>query len=103
MHPMGKIPILRDGDLVVPDSPVICAYLDKKHPSPALDPSDPAGLAKARFLEEYADTQMAAALGAQLGNLTFSGVELDAARWPRTAAYYQALLARPSFETALAQ
>jgi glutathione S-transferase len=55
---MGKIPILRDGELVVPDSSVICAYLEKKYPSPALYPADPADFAKALFLEEYADTAM---------------------------------------------
>ena len=42
------------------------------------------------------------ALGAQLGTLTLSDVELDAQRWPRTARYYAALLARPSFKTAMA-
>jgi glutathione S-transferase len=58
LHPMGKIPILRDGELVVPDSSVICAYLEKKHPKPALYPDDPAAYAKALFLEEYADTKL---------------------------------------------
>jgi len=161
LHPLGKIPVLRDGETIVPDSSVICAYLEKKYPLPALFPEDPAQLAKALFLEEYADTQMAetlgavfferfvkphvlrqladesrvtelleravppvldyleshisgdrdtvlprfsiadAALGAQLGNLTFAGIEIDAKRWPRTARYYQALLARPSFKTAM--
>ena len=46
MHPLGKIPILRDGEVVVPDSSVICAYLEKKHPSPALYPADPADLTR---------------------------------------------------------
>ena len=50
--------VLRDGDVVVPDSSVICAYLEKKHPAPALYPADPAEFAKALFLEEYADTQL---------------------------------------------
>ena len=63
LHPLGKIPILRDGEVVVPDSSVICAYLEKKHPSPALYPADPADFAKALFLEEYADTRMAEAMG----------------------------------------
>src|SRR5258705_7784505 len=57
LHPMGKIPILRDGEGVVPDSSVICPYLEKKHPSPALYPEAPAELAKVLFLEEYADTR----------------------------------------------
>ena len=160
LHPMGKIPILRDGELVVPDSSVICAYLEKKHPSPALYPADPADFAKALFLEEYADTAIFAvlipvlfervvkrfvfkqppdearvaeqldhqlppvldylesqlpadrdtvlarftiadaALGAQLGTLTLSGVAIDAARWPRTARYYELLMKRPSFVAA---
>ena len=63
MHPMGKIPILRDGDVVVPDSSVICAYLERKHPAPALYPQDAADLASALFLEEYADTRMSEIIG----------------------------------------
>ena len=63
MHPMGKIPILRDGDVVVPDSSVICAYLERKHPSPALYPQDAADLAAALFFEEYADTRMSEIIG----------------------------------------
>lgn len=163
MNPIGKIPILRDGEVVIPDSSVICAYLERKQPSPALFPEDPADLAKALFLEEYADTVMGenlggifferfvkvhvfgqepdesrvaelsenalppvldyvesqvpaegdsvlarfgiadAAIGAQLGSLTWAGIEIDALRWPRTARYYDALRARPSFKTAMAR
>ena len=44
-----------------------------------------------------------AALGAQLGTLTLAEIEIDARRWPRTASYYRALLARPSFKTAMAR
>jgi glutathione S-transferase len=62
-HPMGKMPVLRDGDLVVPDSSVICAYLEKTHPSPRLYPDDPADTARALFLEEYADTAMTEGMG----------------------------------------
>jgi glutathione S-transferase len=42
------------------------------------------------------------ALGAHLGWLAAAGLELDAKRWPRTARYRRALLARPSFKTVLA-
>ena len=178
LHPLGKMPVLCDGEVVVPDSSVICAYLERKHPAPALYPEDPADLARALFLEEYADARMAEgmgpivlerivkpqmlgqptdaarlrelqeaastrwfgkptsatgqpvpsvmdylesqlphdrdsvlarfgiadiALGAHLGWLAPAGFELDARRWPRTARYYQALLARPSFKTVAAQ
>ena len=64
LHPMGKMPVLRDGEVVVPDSSVICAYLEKKHPSPALYPEDPSDLARALFLEEYADAWMSEGMGA---------------------------------------
>lgn len=64
LSPLGKIPILEDGGAVVPDSSVICAYLEKKHPSPALIPEDPAELARALFLEEYADSHMSESMGA---------------------------------------
>jgi glutathione S-transferase len=160
MHPMGKIPILRDGDVVVPDSSVICAYLERAHPAPALYPEAAAELAAALFLEEYSDTRMSEvigginfetfvkpqilkqepdlaraaelrsrlpeiygyvesrlspdrewllprfgiadiAVGCQLQGLLFCGEEIDAGRWPRTAAYRQAIEARPSFKTAI--
>lgn len=63
-HPMGKMPVLRDGDGWVPDSSVIAAYLERTHPSPALYPEAPTDLARALFLEEYADTQMSEGMGA---------------------------------------
>lgn len=178
LNPLGKIPILRDGDVAVPDSSVICAYLEKKHPSPALYPSEPAELARALFIEEFADTRMSEGMGAivlesvvkphflkqptdparleellagarerwfgvpsaapgsvptpvlaylesilpadrdsvlsrfgiadvslgvHLGWLAVTGLELDPRRWPRTARYYNALQARPSFKTVAAQ
>jgi glutathione S-transferase len=63
MNPIGKIPILRDDGVVVPDSSVICAYLERKHPAPALYPQDAADLGAALFLEEYADTRMNEIIG----------------------------------------
>lgn len=62
-HPMGKMPVLCDGDLVVPDSSVICAYLEKQRPSPRLYPDDAGDYARALFLEEYADTAMTEGMG----------------------------------------
>jgi glutathione S-transferase len=63
LHPLGKMPVLRDGDLTIPDSSVICAYLEKKQPAPALYPDEPAELARALFLEEYGDARMAEDMG----------------------------------------
>ena len=55
MHPLGKIPVLVDGDKVIPDSSPICVYLEKTHPDPALYPSEAYELARALWFEEYAD------------------------------------------------
>ena len=56
-HPLGKIPILEHDGNYIPDSSVICAYLDRLHPENPLYPTDPADFARALFLEEYADTR----------------------------------------------
>jgi glutathione S-transferase len=62
ISPMGKIPVLRDTavgpDATLPDSSVICTYLERKFPDPALYPSDPFDLARALWFEEYGDTNM---------------------------------------------
>ncbi len=55
LHPLGKIPVLLDGEKVIPDSSPICVYLEKTHPDPALYPSDAYELARALWFEEYAD------------------------------------------------
>jgi glutathione S-transferase len=62
-HPMGKMPVLRDGERTVPDSSVICAYLERTRPSPPLYPEDAGDYARALFLEEYADTAMTEGMG----------------------------------------
>ena len=55
VSPLGKIPAFRDGDRVINDSSVICQYLERRAPSPALYPSDDYAFARALWLEEYAD------------------------------------------------
>jgi glutathione S-transferase len=58
LSPLCRIPVLVDGDLSVSDSSVICAYLDEAYPGHPLFPTDPKGRARARWLEEYADTRL---------------------------------------------
>jgi glutathione S-transferase len=58
LSPLRRIPVLVDGDLVLSDSSVICQYLEDKQPTPALFPADIADRARARWLEEFADTRM---------------------------------------------
>jgi glutathione S-transferase len=63
LSPLGKIPVWQDGDFALPDSSVICAYLERIHPEPALYPSEPKAYGRALWFEEYADTALSEALG----------------------------------------
>ncbi|MEO8546963.1 MAG: glutathione S-transferase family protein [Sphingomicrobium sp.] len=58
LSPLRRIPVLVDGDVVLSDSSVICAYLEEAYPATSLLPSDPKDRARARWLEEYADTRL---------------------------------------------
>ncbi|HET6805110.1 MAG TPA: glutathione S-transferase family protein [Frateuria sp.] len=62
ISPLRRIPVLLEGERVFNDSSVICQYLEDTHPQPALYPTDPVDRARARWLEEYADTALADAL-----------------------------------------
>jgi glutathione S-transferase len=55
ISPLGKIPVLKDGDRTLADSSVIAAYLEKRFPTPALYPTDPYDYARALWIEEYMD------------------------------------------------
>ena len=159
LSPLRRVPVLIDGDLVLNDSSVICQYLEDKHPSPALYPLDIAQRARARWLEEYADTHLADVLiwrlffqlavlrhvfheptdesivrhareveipaaldyletqlpaeGFVFGTLSIADISIacyfrtasfvrytvDAARWPRTAAFVQRVLELPALRT----
>lgn len=70
ISPMKRIPVLRDRSVAeegvagtIADSSAICAMIERKHPVPALYPADPMALGEALFIEEYADTSLAAAGG----------------------------------------
>jgi glutathione S-transferase len=62
VNPRGEVPALRDGDVVICDSKVICAYLEDRFPAPPLVPANPAGKARCRFLELKSDTDIGAAV-----------------------------------------
>jgi len=162
ISPLGKIPAYTDGDFAISDSSVICAYLERANPSPALYPGDPKPYARALWFEEYADTRLSEtvgpaffqrvvrkaffkqgpdedavkkaleglppvldyleaqlgdgeylvgnrfsiadiAVGTQLAQLEHAGESVDAARWPKLAAYAGRILGRPSFKECIAQ
>ena len=41
IHPLGKMPVLRHGDVALFESKAIATYLDRSFPGPQLFPSDP--------------------------------------------------------------
>lgn len=60
LNPLGRIPALRDGDLTLADSSVICQYLQDKHAdAQPLYGATAEGRARVRWLEKYADYELA--------------------------------------------
>lgn len=76
ISPLRRIPVLIDGELVLNDSTVICEYLDEAYPDPPLMPKAPRDRARARWLEEYADSR--------LGDLIIWGLFFPKIVRPRT-------------------
>ena len=157
LSPLRRIPVLIDDKVTLCDSSVICQYLEERYPRPVLYPADIAERARARWLEEYADTRMGEVFIWQLfnqvainpfvwgrptdkealaktlnedlpqvldylesqlpaaGNIfgelsiadisiacffrnaVFARYKIDAARWPKTAAYAERVLGHASF------
>ena len=58
LSPLRRIPVLIDGDVTLSDSTVICEYLEERKPAPSFYPRGAAARARARWLEEFADTRM---------------------------------------------
>jgi len=58
VNPRGEVPALADEGAVLCDSKVICAYLEERHPDPALYPRDLALRARCRYLELFSDTDI---------------------------------------------
>ncbi len=97
ISPLKRIPVLRDrsiapegdhssADGTIADSSAICGYIEKKHPSPQVYPSEPFAHGRALFLEEYADTVLAPAAGLGIFRPIFFSIaqgkepDLDTAR-----------------------
>jgi glutathione S-transferase len=50
----GMIPVVQDGDYTLADSNAICLYLEKKHPSSPVLPSDAKDYGRALWFDAYA-------------------------------------------------
>ena len=55
INPTGKIPALDTGKRVIPESEVICEYIEDVFPSPSLRPADAESRAQVRLLSRFVD------------------------------------------------
>jgi len=58
LSPLRRIPVLIDDQVTLCDSTVICEYLEERYPQRPVLPTGAADRARARWLEEYADTRL---------------------------------------------
>ncbi len=58
--PLGKIPFIEDGDLLLYESEVIAEYLEDKFPAPSLLPGDAAARARSRLIARLVDLYLLA-------------------------------------------
>jgi glutathione S-transferase len=49
-NPLGRVPVLEEGDFLLPESAVINEYLEERWPEPALWPADPGERALGRLI-----------------------------------------------------
>lgn len=156
ISPFGRIPALKDGDIVLADSGVICTYLEAQYPETSLTYTDPYLKARVAWFEKFGDYELgpvttfgvfrnrvvmklvgkpcdeeyisrcldeklpplmdylesnAPAEGFIVGdkftvadiaiathfiNFNLGGERIDAARWPKSAAYIQRITSRPT-------
>lgn len=57
-NPLGKVPVLEEDTLCLPESVVIMEYLEERYPEPALLPQDPADRALVRLAIDRFDTNL---------------------------------------------
>jgi glutathione S-transferase len=60
LNPAGRVPVLDDGGFVLPESDMILAYLEERHPEPPLLPADPQARARARLAVRRFDDNLGA-------------------------------------------
>nr|WP_281423030.1 glutathione S-transferase [Sphingomonas colocasiae] len=73
INPIGKIPVLRAGDFILPESDVICDYVEDIHPEPALRPTTPGARARARLIARIVDLYVMGPMTPLFGQLRRSG------------------------------
>lgn len=56
INPIRRLPVLQIGDYNLPESEVICEYIEAVHPEPSLVPEDPLARAEVRLISRIIDT-----------------------------------------------
>jgi glutathione S-transferase len=69
MNPMGKIPVLEVDDVAIPESEVICEYLEDHYPDTGGLPGSPADRAHARLVSRIHDVYVAPGASVLFRNL----------------------------------
>lgn len=59
LSPLGRIPVLVDGEHQLADSGVVCQYLERQYPTPSLYPTAPYAYAQTLWFEKFADYELA--------------------------------------------
>jgi glutathione S-transferase len=57
-NPLGRVPVLEEGEFLLPESEVIAEYLEERFPDPPLLPADPAERALARLAVKRFDDRL---------------------------------------------
>ena len=68
LGPIGRVPVLREGEWMLPESDVILSYLDDRFPEPSLLPGSPAQRSNARLLGRLVDTYSTPSFGMFAGS-----------------------------------
>ncbi|HVN27128.1 MAG TPA: glutathione S-transferase family protein [Candidatus Binataceae bacterium] len=82
LNPFGRVPVLVDEDTTVYDSTIINEYLEDEYPEPPILPpvGSSAMRARARRLEDFADTQFTPLVGQLMAELGKGDAERNADR-----------------------
>src|SRR3954452_21656550 len=67
-NPIGKVPVLIDDELVLPESDVIVSYIEDRVPTPTLFPGNAVQRANARLIVRLLDTYSAPSFGPFIQN-----------------------------------
>ena len=89
LWPLGKFPLLLDGDQTIPEASIIIEHLQSHHPGPVkLIPEDPAAALEVRLLDRFFDNYVMT----PQGKCVFDALRAPDARDPQGVADAKAML-----------